>query len=246
MSGHNKWSKIKHKKAANDAKKGKQFTKLLREIEVSARMSGPDSPRVSLIISKGRSINLPNDLIKRALQRAADKNESNATEEVCYEAYGPGGVAIVMDALTDNRNRTIADVRHIISKGGGTMASEGSVLWQFEIKGQLSFPKEKVSEEALMEHLLEHGVEDIDSSDEEMHYVTCDPAELVTVRDAADAAALGWEDCELARIPKNLVPVDAEAARKVLALMDKLEDYDDIQSVYSNMDIPEDLDLAEV
>lgn len=245
MAGHNKWSKIKHKKAANDAKRGKMFTKLLREITVAARTSGADSPRVSLLVSKGRAINLPNDLIKRALARAEEKGEPDNTEELSYEAYGPGGVALVMEAMTDNRNRTIADVRHAISKGGGNMAEAGSVLWQFEKKGQLSFEKSKTTEEELMEKLLDHGVEDIDDSDDELIYVTCETGDLVALRDAAEAAGLEAKSVELTYLPKNEVPVDKESAQKVLRLMDMLEDLDDIQSVYSNMEIPDDLELAD-
>lgn len=245
MAGHNKWSKIKHKKAANDAKRGKMFTKLLREITVAARTSGVDSARVSLLVSKGRAINLPLDLIKRALARAEDKGDTDNTEELSYEAYGPGGVAIVMEALTDNRNRTIAEVRHAIGKGGGNMAESGSVLWQFEKKGQLSFETEKTSEDELMEKLLDHGVEDIDASDDELIYVTCDPGDLMAVRDAAEAAGLEAKSVELTYIAKNQVPVDQNSAEKVLKLVDALEDLDDIQNVYSNMDIPDDFEIAD-
>lgn len=244
MAGHNKWSKIKHKKAANDAKRGKMFTKILREITVAAKTSGPDSAKVSLLISKGRAINLPNELLKRALSKADDKSAEDM-KEIAYEAYGPGGVALVIDALTENRNRTIAEVRHMVSKGGGNMAESGSVLWQFETKGQLSFEKAKTSEEELFEKLLDAGVEDIDGSDEEMLFVTCDPSDLVAVRDAAETAGLEAKSVELARVPKNTIQVSAKDTGKVLGLMDNLEDLDDVQSVYSNIEIPDDFEVAD-
>ncbi len=245
MAGHNKWSKIKHKKAANDGKRAKMFTKLLREITVAARMGGPDSARVSLLVSKGQTMNLPKDLVKRAIARAAEKEDADNTEALVYEAYGHGGVAIVMEAMTENRNRTIADVRHIVAKAGGNMAESGSVLWQFEQKGQLSFEKSATTEDELMEKLLDHGVEDIDSSDEEMLFVTTGASDLMAVRDAAEAAGLEAKTVELTMIPSNLVPVDKETAEKVMKLVDKLEDYDDIQNVYSNMDIPDDFEMAD-
>jgi YebC/PmpR family DNA-binding regulatory protein len=245
MSGHNKWSKIKHKKAANDAKRGKMFTKILREITVAAKTNGVDSAKVSLLISKGRAINLPNELLKRALTKATDKSTADDMKEISYEAYGPGGVAMVIDALTENRNRTIADIRHMVSKGGGNMAESGSVLWQFETKGQLSFEKSKTSEEELFEKLLDAGVEDIDASDDEMLFVTCEPGDLMAVRDAAEAAGLEAKSVELERIPKNTIQVNAKATEKVLSLMDKLEDLDDVQSVSSNIDIPDDFEVVD-
>lgn len=241
MAGHNKWSKIKHKKAKEDAKKGKAFTKILRELTVAAKVNGADSPRVSLLISKARAVNMPNDLIKRALSKAEDKANTENYDEVAYEGYGPGGVAIVMDALTDNRNRTIAELRHTMGKNGGSMANSGAVLWQFRTAGQLSFSTEETSEDQLLELLLDAGAEDIDASDAEEIYVTCDPNDLVAVRDAAEAGGLTPKSCELTRIPENTIQVSVDDARKILKLVDLLEENDDVQSVYSNLDIPDEL-----
>lgn len=240
MAGHNKWSKIKHKKAATDAKRGKVFTKISRELTVACKTSGVESARVSLIISKARSVNMPNDLINRAIAKATESKEADNTEECSYEAYGPGGVAIVIDALTDNRNRTIAEIRHAVSKGGGNMAESGSVLWQFKTVGQLSFPKDATTEDELMEKLLDHGVEDIDASDDELFFVTCEPNDLVQVRDAAEAAGLSPKSCELTRIPTTTIPADHATVQKILKMMDQLEDDDDVQNVYSNLEIPDD------
>lgn len=241
MAGHNKWSKIKHKKAKTDAARGKIFTKLIRELTVAAKQNGPDSAKVGLIVSKCKAANMPNEHINRALKKATEAGEGENYEEIAYEGYGPGGVAIVMDSLTDNRNRTIADLRHIMGKNGGNMATSGAVLWQFKTVGQLSFDAEATTEEQLLEVLIDAGAEDIDASDSEAFFVTCDPNDLSGVRDAAEAAGLEPKSVELTRIPENVVQVGNDEAEKVLKLMELLEEHDDVQAVYSNLDIPDDL-----
>ncbi len=242
MAGHNKWSKVKNKKAVTDARKSRIYTKLLRELTVAAKTAGPDSAKVQLVVAKCRAANMSGELVNRAINKSREAGEGEGYEDVTYEGYGPGGVAIVVDALTDNRHRTVADLRHLMSKHGGTMGTSGSVLWQFKTVGQLAFEARPGSEDALLEVMMEAGADDIDTSDEETWFVTCDPALLAAVRDAAEAA--GWEakQVELARVASNLVAVDDESARKVVRMMDALEDHDDVKAVYANLDLPDDLD----
>lgn len=241
MSGHNKWSKIKHKKGANDAKKGKIYSKILRELGIALRNGSPDSPGVQLVIAKARAAGMPLDSVKRAIDKATDPAASAAYEEACYEGYGPGGVAVIIEALTDNKNRTVSDIRHILGRHNGSVAASGSTLWQFKTVGQLSFDGSSTTEDKLMEALLDAGADDIDCSDPETFWVSCAPEALSALREAAEKAKLVPTSVGVNRVAANLVQVPKDKASQVLKLLEALEDHDDVKAVYSNMDIPDDL-----
>ncbi len=243
MSGHSKWSSIKHKKGAADAKRGKLFSKLSRAIIVAAREGGPD-PSTNLAlqnaIEKARSYSMPKDNIERAIARGSGTGaDSQAFETVTYEGYGPNGVAIFVEALTDNRNRTAADVRHVFTKHDGSLGGAGSVAWLFERKGVVLVPADGVDEDELTLTAAEAGAEDV-GLDGSSYEVTSAPEDLSAVREAIEAAGLPVEAAQLTMVPKTTVEVEDEgAAKKILHLMDALEESDDVQDVYSNFDIPE-------
>ena len=243
MAGHNKWSKIKHKKGAADAKRGKIWTKIIREITLAAGLGGPDSgsnPRLRKAIDDARSSNMPKDNILRAISKGTG-GEANNVEELTYEGYGAGGVAIVVECMTDNRNRTLSEVRTIIQKRGGNLGTPGSVLFGFHKKGQLYFSLEKnpqCSEDRLLEIGLEHGVEDV-VKDEDGFLITCAPESYLNLKEACVGAGLDPDSSELTMVPSNLVKVSGEAAKNLLVMIEQLEDQDDVQNVYSNMDIDE-------
>jgi YebC/PmpR family DNA-binding regulatory protein len=243
VSGHSKWSSIKHKKGAADAKRGKLFSKLSRAIIVAAREGGPDpSGNLALqnAVEKARSYSMPKDNIERAIARGSGTDaDSQAFETVTYEGYGPNGVAIYVEALTDNRNRTAADVRHALTKHDGSLGGAGSVAWLFERKGVVLVPADGVDEDELMLTAAEGGAEDI-GLDGSSYEVTAAPEDLSAVREAIEAAGLPVEAAQLTMVPKTTVEVEDEsAAKKILRLMDALEESDDVQDVYSNFDIPE-------
>ncbi len=243
MSGHSKWSTIKRQKGANDAKRGAMFTKVAREIMVAARAGGGDPDanyRLRLAMDKGRTINMPADNIKRAIERATASGEGDAFEEIVYEGYGPGGVAIIVEAATDNRNRTAAEVRSIFTKAGGQLAGSGAVAWQFEQRGLITVASEGVDRDEVALAAIDAGAADVDTESDPIEIYT-EPADLEAVRKALDAAGVPVEDAENAMIAKQTAAVDADHVRRVLRLIDLLEELDDVQRVTSNADIPEEL-----
>lgn len=243
MAGHSKWANIKHRKAAQDAKRGKIFTRLIRELTVAARTGGPnpeDNPRLRAAVDKALGANMTRDTIDRAIVRGAGNADSDNMEEVTYEGYGPGGVAILVECMTDNRNRTVSEVRHAFSKHGGNLGTDGSVAYLFERKGQIFF-EPGIDEDALMEAALEAGAEDIISNDDGSVEVTTEWTEFMQVKDALETAGMTPADSEIAMVPTTLSPLDTDGAEKILKLIDRLEDLDDVQNVYSNADMPDDV-----
>ena len=244
MSGHSKWASIKHKKGAADAKRGKIFTKIIREITVAARDGGGDmdaNPRLRLAIQKAKEANMPADNIERGIKKGTGELEGMSYDPVSFEGYAIGGVAVIVEGLSDNKNRTTSEVRSIFTKRGGNMAGEGSVAFQFDKKGVFLVPKGKTSEEDLLEIALEAGAEDL-VSDEDIFEITCAPQDFDKVRTGLTRKGVEIESGELSMVPKNTIEIpDAETARKILALVEDLEDNDDIQNVYSNFDIPDEI-----
>jgi len=241
MSGHSKWANIKHKKARSDAKRGKVFSKLVKELTVAARMGGSDpsgNPRLKAAIDKAKSENMPADNIDRAVKKGAGELEGVTYEEGVYEGYGPGGVAVLVEYMTDNRNRTASDVRHLFSKFGGTLGQNGSVAWMFEKKGFFTFNMDAISEEKLMEAAIEAGADDVETNtDDGVYEVYTAPDAFAEVRSAFEAAGLTPEQGELTMLPKTTVMVEGKTADRVLKLLDELENHDDVQNVYANFDI---------
>lgn len=244
MSGHSKWASIKHKKGAVDAKRGKLFTKLIREITVAAREGGGDTdsnPRLRLAIQKAKDANMPADNIDRGIKKGTGELEGTSYENVSFEGYATSGVAVIVEGLTDNKNRTTSEVRAIFTKRGGNMAGAGSVSFQFDKKGVFMVKREDSTEDQLMDIALEAGAEDL-TSDEDFYQITCAPQDFDKVRSGLTEKGVKIESGELSMVPKNTVKVeDAESARKVLALVEDLEDNDDVQNVYSNFDIPDEI-----
>jgi YebC/PmpR family DNA-binding regulatory protein len=241
MSGHSKWATIKHKKAANDKARGKLFAKVLRQVEVAAREGGGDpdtNPTLRTMFQKARDSSIPLDTIERAVKRGTGELEGVTYDEITYEGYAPGGVAVLVEVLTDNRNRTGAEVRSIFSKNGGSIAEPGAVAWQFDRKGHVLVDR-AADEEELMLAALDAGAEDI-TDDGEAWRVTTAPTELHAVRDGIEAAGFGVQAADLVMVPQSSVPLDsAESARKVLRLVDALDEQDDVQGVHANFDIPD-------
>ncbi len=242
MSGHSKWSTIKHKKGAEDKKRGKLFTKLSRAIIVAAKEGGPDpgsNATLAAAIAKARSYSMPKDNIERAISRATGGTEgSDAFEAITYEGYGPDGVAIIVEALTDNRNRTAADVRSIFAKHNSSLGTPGSVAWQFERKGVILVGADAVSEDDLVLAAADAGAEDA-ALDGDTWQVTTAPTDLGVVRDGLEQAGVSIDSAELTLVPKTTVALEEDAARKLLRLIDALEENDDVQDVYANFDIPD-------
>jgi YebC/PmpR family DNA-binding regulatory protein len=242
MSGHSKWSTIKHKKAAQDAKRGKQFTKLIKEIMVAARLGGGDAdanPRLRSAVTAAKSVNIPKDNIERAIKKGTGELEGVSYEEILYEGYGPSGVAVLVETMTDNRQRTVADVRHIFSKRGGSLGEPGSVAWMFEKKGIILVEKKSVNEDALMEIALEAGASDIkeDKNEWEVH---TNPEDMETVKEAIINKGIAVTSAEVTMFPGATLKIeDEETAAKILKLMDALDDNDDVQKVHANFDIPD-------
>ena len=242
MSGHSKWSNIQHRKGRQDAKKAKFFTKAAKDIILAAKAGGGDPSHNSslrLAIAKAKAVNLPNDRIENAIKKGTGELAGGDFQEVMYEGYAPGGVAILVEAATDNRNRTVADIRHVMSKNGGNMGEAGCVAWMFDKKGVLVFPKAGNTEDELLELGLEAGAEDVRDEGEAFEVHTA-PEDFAAVQKAFEDAGKKMESAELAMVPKNLVPVDAAMAQRVMTLIDALEDNDDVQNVYVNADCPDD------
>jgi YebC/PmpR family DNA-binding regulatory protein len=238
MSGHNKWSTIKHKKGAADAKRGQVFTKLIKEITVAAKLGGGDpsgNPRLRTAMDKAKQENMPKDNIDRAIKKGTGELEGVVYEEIVYEGYGPGGVAVLVESMTDNRNRTVSEVRSIFTKCNGNMGEAGCVAWMFDKKGLIVYPK-TVDFDKLFEAALEAGAEDVSDQDEQLEVVT-DPSSFFDVRDALEKAGFKHESAEVTMIPQTMVALDGKNAENLLKLMDRLEDNDDVQNVYANFDI---------
>jgi YebC/PmpR family DNA-binding regulatory protein len=247
MSGHSKWSTIKRQKGANDAKRGAMFTKVAREIAVAARAGGGDPDanyRLRLAMDKARSINMPADNIKRAIDKATGGGEGEQFEEIVYEGYGPGGVAVLVEAATDNRNRTAAEVRSIFAKTGGQLAGSGAVAWQFEARGLITVLRDNVDPDEVALAAIDAGAADVDTESDPIEIYT-EPTELYSVRKAIEDAGVAVDESESAMIAKQTVSLEADQVRKALRMVDLLEDLDDVQRVTANFDIPEDV-YAEV
>lgn len=243
MSGHSKWHSIKHKKAAADAKRGKVFTKLIKEVTIAARDGGGDpdtNPRLRTAIQTAKAANMPADNIERAIKKGTGELEGVQYEEISYEGYGPQGVAILVNCVTDNKNRSSAEIRSIFSKAGGQMAGAGSVAWIFEKRGLIYIASDKTNEEQLMEVALSAGAEDLKEADGQFEVVT-GPSEFTAVRDAIEGAGIEMLSAEVTMVPKDEVKLSADAARSVIKLIDNLEDSDDVQNVYTNADIPDEV-----
>ncbi|MBF0209987.1 MAG: YebC/PmpR family DNA-binding transcriptional regulator [Desulfamplus sp.] len=243
MSGHSKWSTIKHKKGAADAKRGKIFTKLIKEITVAARMGGGDpeaNPRLRRAVIEAKSQNMPKENLERAIKKGTGELEGVDYEEIIYEGYGPGGVAVLVECLTDNKNRTISDVRFIFSKAGGNIGTDGCVSWMFDKKGLISVDKANASEDTLMEIALEAGAEDVKDEGDCFEIIT-DPSDFETVKAAVDAAKIKYEAAEITMIPQTQTRVEGKDAEQMVKFMEALDDCDDIQKFYSNADIPDEV-----
>jgi len=247
MSGHSKWSTIKHKKGAADAKRGRIFTRLIKEITIAARMGGgsPEhNPRLRSAIAEAKANNMPASNIDRAIKKGTGELEGISYEEVTYEGYGPGGVAILLEAITDNKNRTTGEIRKIFSKGNGNMGEQNCVGWMFDAKGLIVINKEAASEDKLMEVALDAGAEDIED-DEDTFQVVTDPSSFQEVKDALEQAGIPMVSAKLDKIPQNTVRVEGKDAAQVLKLAEALEEHDDVQNVYANFDIDPDSIPAE-
>ena len=243
MSGHNKWSSIKHKKAATDAKRGKIFTKLIKEITVAARSGGGDdsaNPRLRSAIQAAKSENMPKENIERAIKKGTGELEGVSYEESIYEGYGPGGAAVLVESLTDNKNRTVADIRSIFGKNGGSLGENGCVAWMFDKKGYLAIERKSIDEEKLMEIALEAGAEDIREEDGTFEIITA-PGDFETVKEAIENASIPYMDAEVTMLPQNTTNLAGREAEQMLRLMELLDDCDDVQKVYTNADIPEEV-----
>ena len=241
MSGHSKWSTIKHKKGATDAKRGKIFTKIIKEITVAARMGGGDpetNPRLRSALINARSENMPKDTFERAIKKGIGDLDGVNYEEILYEGYGPGGVAVLVECLTDNRNRTIAEVRQVFNKAGGNVGTDGCVAWMFDKKGLIIVNKEDSDEETLMELALDAGAEDIKEETQSFEII-CEPGDFEAVKEAIDAAEIKCEMAEITMIPQNMTKVEGKEAEQMINFMEAMDDCDDIQKFYSNADIPD-------
>ena len=238
MSGHNKWSTIKHKKGAADAKRGKIFTKIIKEISVAAKLGGGDpaaNPRLRTAIDKAKGENMPKDNIERAIKKGTGGMEGVNYEETTYEGYGPGGVAVLVEVMTDNRNRTVSDVRSTFTKCNGNMGETGCVSWIFDKKGLITYPR-TVEFEKLFDAALEAGADDVSEQDEQFEVIT-DPSAFIEVRDALTAAGFKFDSAEVTMIPQTMVKLEGKQAESMLKMIDRLEDNDDVQNVYANFDI---------
>jgi YebC/PmpR family DNA-binding regulatory protein len=243
MSGHSKWSTIKHKKAALDAKRGKAWGKLSRAVTIAARNGGGDSsanPTLRLAVEKAKAANMPKDTIEKAIKKGTGELEGESYEEIVYEGYGPGGVAIMCNVVTDNRNRTSPEVKKLLERFGGNLGAPNCVAWMFSQKGVFAINTEDADEERLLEVALENGAEDVSSS-EMVHEVTCSPEAFETLKAAFESAGITVQSGDVTMVASSHVTLDLEQARKVLKIMDALEDHDDVNSVSSNFDIPDDV-----
>ena len=243
MSGHSKWSTIKHKKGAADAKRGKIFTKLIKEITVAARTGGGDidaNPRLRTAVAAAKSENMPKDNIERAIKKGTGELEGVNYEESSYEGYGPGGAAILVESMTDNKNRAVAEIRHIFNKYGGNMGENGCVAWIFDKKGYFNVAKSDVDEERLMEIALDAGAEDIREEADNFEVITA-PEDFDAVKEALEGATIAFSDAEVTMLPQNMSALEGKDAEQMLKLMEAMDDCDDVQKVYTNADIPDDM-----
>ena len=246
MSGHSKWANIKHRKAAVDAKRGKVFTKLIRELTVAAKHGGGDpeaNPRLRTAIAAAKNQNMANDTIDRAIKRGTGGMGGEEYHELSYEGYGPGGSAVLVKTLTDNRNRTVSDIRRIFTKFGGSLGESGCVSWMFHMKGRIAFEKSKVDEDKVFEIALDAGADDVVTEESELVVIT-PPESFEAVKSAIQGAGLGYENAEVTMIPQNSIKIEGREAENMIRLMEALEDSDDVQNVYSNFDVSEDLMLS--
>ena len=243
MSGHSKWSTIKHKKGAQDAKRGKIFTKLIKEITVAARMGGGDpnsNPRLRTAIQAAKDENMPKDNLERAIKKGTGELEGQNYEEIIYEGYGPGGAAVLIESLTDNKNRTVAEIRHIFSKNSGNLGENGCVGWMFEKKGYIVTEKAAVDEDMLMEVAIEAGAEDVREDGPNFEIIT-EPGDFEQVKEAVDKASIPYIDAEVTMLPQSTTGLEGKEAEKMIKLMEMLDDCDDVQKVYTNADIPDEV-----
>jgi YebC/PmpR family DNA-binding regulatory protein len=244
MSGHNKWSTIKHKKGAADAKRGKIFTRILKEMTVAARMGGGDiagNPRLRAAVAEAKAANMPKDNIERAIKRGTGELEGATYEELTYEGYGPGGVALIVEVMTDNTNRTTPEIRHIFEKNGGNLGTPGSVKFQFDRKGYFAIEKSAVSEDKLMEVALEAGADDLQTDDPETFEVYTAPDSFEQVRQALEKNEIPTAEAKLGQMPQNYIKLDESKSKSMLRLLEMLDDHDDVQNVWSNFDVPEEM-----
>lgn len=247
MSGHSKWSTIKHKKAAADAKRGAMFTKVIKELTVAARLGGGDTemnPRLRTAMLKAKAVNMPQETMQRAIMKGTGELPGVNYEEITYEGYGPGGVAMIVTALTDNRNRTVAEIRKIFSKSGGNLGESGCVAWIFQKKGLIIVEKEKIGEDELLNIALEAGAEDVQPGDT-IYEVTTSVEDFEPVKQGISATGIEPSSSEISLVPQTTVRLEGSQARQLLKLMDDLEEHDDVQNVYANFDIPDEV-MAEV
>jgi YebC/PmpR family DNA-binding regulatory protein len=243
MSGHSKWSSIKHKKGITDSRRGKIFTKLIKEITVAARMGGGDinsNPRLRTAVQAAKSENMPKENIERAVKKGTGELEGVFYEESIYEGYGPGGAAVYIESVTDNKNRAVADIRHILNKAGGNLGSNGCVAWMFEKKGYIVVENQSVDEDALMEVTIDAGAEDVREDNGNYEIITA-PKDFEAVKTAIDKASIHYIVAEITMFPQSTVNLQGKEAEQMLSLMETLEDCDDVQKVYTNADIPEEL-----
>ena len=243
MSGHSKWAQIKHKKAKMDVRRGKVFSKIIREITVAARISGGKveaNPRLRSAIDAAKAVNMPQDNIERAIKKGTGELPGTTYEEMEYEGYGPGGVALIVKVLTDNKNRTLSEIKHIFSKYGGSLGSAGSVAWQFKSKGIIFVPKENYTEDAILAAALDVGAEDV-TSDETTYQITTPPQDFEKVKEGIKEAGIKFDHTELTRLPQSNVSLDERQAERVLKLYEALEEQEDVQTVHANFDIPEEI-----
>jgi len=241
MSGHSKWASIKHKKGALDAKRGKVFTRIIKELTVAARGGGGDvdsNPRLRTIVAEAKAVNMPADNIKRAIQRGTGELPGVSYEEITYEGYGPGGVALMIESVTDNKNRTVGEIRHLLGKYNGNLAAENSVAWMFTRKGQVFVEKDKADEEKLLNAVLEAGGDDM-NDDGDTWEIMCAPETFEAVRDAVKALGVEPASAQVAMVPQNYIKLEGSDARTMLKLMEMLDDHDDVQRVWANFDIEE-------
>ncbi len=241
MAGHSKWAQIKHKKAHTDAKKGRTFTRMVKEISVAARLGGGDpdgNPRLRLAIEKAKEVNMPQDNIKRAIMKGTGDLPGTSYEEFTYEGYGPGGVAVLIEVLTDNKNRTIPEIRHLMSKHGGNLGEAGCVAWMFQKKGYILVDKARGDEETLMTIALDAGAEDMKNDPREDNFeIITAPEDLSKVKGAVEGANISVSLAETTMLPMSYVPVDEKTAEQVMRLMEVLEENEDVQNVYANFDV---------
>jgi YebC/PmpR family DNA-binding regulatory protein len=247
MSGHSKWASIKHKKGALDAKRGQVFTKIIKEITIAARLGGGDeeaNPRLRTAILKAKGANMPKDNIERAIKKGTGDLEGQSYTEIAYEGYGPGGVAILVDALTDNKNRTAADIRNTFSKGGGNLGETGCVAYLFKRKGLIGFDSSKYTEEQIFEAALEAGAEDVSTIGDTIE-ITTEPDDFEAVLTTLNKAGFEESMAEIAKVPDATVTLDKNHTAKALRLIEKLDDHEDVQSVSTNLDVPDDFELED-